>query len=707
MLDTKKKRYNKKTLIKNKIIMAEQQLIDYITKAREAGQSDDQTRDLLSKNGWTNIEINSAIMAVASGKMGQPETQPAPATQPEPQISVQPAQQIQPAQAEPQAITQPEVTTQSQTQSMAQPQPIIDISDIELPTEVTAQPQTEIQQQAEPIMQPEAQPEPQIQAQPAQPEIVSEPEPQLQPREDFKIETRPEPVSISRPEPQPQANYAQENLPRMRGGSHVILKLLIVLIIVTVLGGVGYFAAGQYFNLPYSNFFSNLLSNFFPSNPQAVINKMTVNMKNFKASQSITDLEIGITENKLSQGNIKVLTNTSIDKTDVKNLKALGNFTIVSTMKDSPDSAVSASVNIAIIGNNYFIKVNDIAVPTSSVALSPSELDLTKLKGKWFKFDQESMKVLSEANGETTVPDISKIVNSDLSKKFQDILIAENMFIFNKQLNDEKISEQDTYHYQITVDKTKLLDSITKSISLAVQEASKAQTSLNTTETTNIASSSKLIENMAQVFVKTTLDSIEDINMDIWIGKKDYMLYQVKLDKNIELNKILEGLGMGALQDLAVKGVNATGTTGATNVGTELVIEFNMTNSNFNKAITVQTPEGAQKIEEVLLPLMKSKNSNSELKQIGYFASSIFQTEKSYSTLCTRGLLNGYQKTYGEGLIALNNKIVNNGAKKPVCFANASNYCISTQLASGDYACIGNDGIIGKIKCLSALTVCK
>jgi prolyl oligopeptidase PreP (S9A serine peptidase family) len=432
---------------------------------------------------------------------------------------------------------------------------------------------------------------------------------------------------------------------------------------------------------------------------------MVVNMKSVKASQSNTDLEISISDNNVSQGNVKFIVNTSIDKLDVKNLKASGNFTVTSAVPSSPASAVSASVNLAIIGNTYYVKVNSITVPASDLALSAPGLDLDKIKGKWFKFDQESMKVLSQASGETTIPDISKLTSSDLSKKFQDTLITENMFVFNKQLADEKISGQDTYHYLVTIDKVKLSDSITKSISLAIQEAEKAQTTFNATGTANVVSSSKLIENMAQAVVKTALDSIGDINMDVWIGKKDYMLYQVKVDKNIEVSKILEGLGMSA--STVIGGTNATGTTGTTNTGTELGIKFNMTNSNFNKSITVQTPEGAQKIEEVLLPLIKNQGVNSYLSQIGSLARFMYMSENSYSSLCTRGLLNGYQKTYGEGLIVLNNKIINNGAKKPVCFSNVSNYCISTQLASGDYACIGNDGIIGKTKCLSALTVCK
>ena len=44
--------------------MAEAQLIDYIKKAKAAGQADDQSRALLLKNGWSEQEINDAFAAV-------------------------------------------------------------------------------------------------------------------------------------------------------------------------------------------------------------------------------------------------------------------------------------------------------------------------------------------------------------------------------------------------------------------------------------------------------------------------------------------------------------------------------------------------------------------------------------------------------------------------------------------------------------------
>ena len=88
--------------------MAEQQLVDYIKKAKEAGQSDDQTKSLLLKNGWTDAEVSDAFGAI---NPAQP-IQPAQPAQPEPQPQIQPQIQQQP-QVQPQYQPQQSVMAES------------------------------------------------------------------------------------------------------------------------------------------------------------------------------------------------------------------------------------------------------------------------------------------------------------------------------------------------------------------------------------------------------------------------------------------------------------------------------------------------------------------------------------------------------------------------------------------------------------------
>ena len=145
--------------------MAEQQLIDYITKARVAGQSDDQTSSLLYKNGWTEVEVKEALAALA-----QPKPQP-----------------------QPQVVPQTEVSPVS---------PVVDNPVVETNTQVVSQPKQELQ------------PEPQIniQQQPAQPEA--------QPEINKVLEAQ---IQSDRFQAQPLTTAVEDSMPMMKHKSHAIL----------------------------------------------------------------------------------------------------------------------------------------------------------------------------------------------------------------------------------------------------------------------------------------------------------------------------------------------------------------------------------------------------------------------------------------------------------------------------------------------------
>ena len=85
--------------------MIEPQLIDYIKKAKSAGQSEEKTKALLLQNGWTDQEIAQAFLAISDSAMPK-QSQATPDAKPNHQVSGQPAVNIT-AQAQPQAKAQP------------------------------------------------------------------------------------------------------------------------------------------------------------------------------------------------------------------------------------------------------------------------------------------------------------------------------------------------------------------------------------------------------------------------------------------------------------------------------------------------------------------------------------------------------------------------------------------------------------------------
>ena len=350
------------------------------------------------------------------------------------------------------------------------------------------------------------------------------------------------------------------------------------------------------------------------------------------------------------------ITSTS-DQTNIGNPKA--NFTINANLQPNGASAIPVgNISLIAIDGASYLKIDNISMPDT---IPYPGLNIADITGKWLKIDQDSITALLQA-GIVQVPlDISQTQSPELTKQVVDLFAVENIVSFDKKLSDEVVSGQDTNHYSVKINSQKLKDAINKTIDLAKQNQASIKSA-----------------------VSSVIDSLGVTSAEIWIGKNDLLLYKVKLDKTIDLSTIYPLL------------------SGQVN------IKFTVLNSDFNKPITVQAPTDSQKLEKIIAPLIKISKVGINLSQIGSLAQTAFITnENSYSSLCFKGLLNGYLKDFGGDLVNLNNDIVAQGAKKPVCLSTTQNFCISTQLEDGSYLCVDKNNILGTTRCVSSTTVCE
>ena len=489
--------------------MAEQQLVDYIKKAKEAGQSDDQTKSLLLKNGWTDAEVSDAFSAINPVQQ-TPPAQP----QIQPQAQPQPAQ-VQPAQVQPQVVAQPDVNPEVK----------------------------EIQQ----------------------------------------IKSRP----------------------------HVFVKILIALIILAIIGGAGYFVAGQYFSIPFS------FQNSSTASPASVVAKMDENMKAVKTYRASVKGNFSVANN----GNLAVTADGINDITDINNPKSNFGFTANLTTAGLTVPVATANISAIAVNGSSYLMVND---ATISAGFIPG-LSISQIKGNWFKADQDSITALPQIN-------ILQPANFSIANKLQNLLLTGNIFSNIKQLDAQVINGQSTYHYSATISSANLNNFLNSQMPFAGSVATTGATTA----------------------------------VEFWIGKADYLLYQYQINE-----------------------------TGAKIVAT---------NSDFNKVFSIQAPASSQKIETILLPLVKLQQVQLDLLQVNSVAETLLSKNSDYSSLCKNGLLNAYLKM---GLLTFSKDIVNQGAKTPMCFAGAQNYCVSSQLADGSWICVGPNGFIGKTQCASSATLCK
>ena len=502
---------------------------------------------------------------------------------------------------------------------------------------------------------------------PEHPQTDLQPEPEPEPVNDPKIEVKTQPTM-----------GAQDNMPRIKTKSHLFLKIFFALVIVVVLSAVGLYAAGMYINLPWNPFWPN---------PESVISKMISNMGNIKAYHSVSSMGIVLKSNESGtiKGRVDFSSDSQIDKTDSKNIKEIANFTLklsvpalLSNGSSAPD--ITFGLNAVLVNNELYLSLTDINIPEAYSMYSGALSQLSQFEGKWIKIDQGSLNAIAQSQGHklSSSSGVFQDSNSDLQKKIQNLISLENLLTVDKQLADQKINGQNTYHYSVKITKDKLKDLINKLIILEVQEVAKMQ---NSQPENN---SDAVIGAVASSIKDSAIDFIGDTGIELWVDKKDYMLYQYKLDKIIDLSK-----------------------TPLSSFISDIDISLNGTNSDFGKQISVQPPSDSQNIEDILLPFIEKEQVKSDINQISFIAQMLSDANKSYYSLCTKGLLNGYLKDYGQTLIDLNNDIVNSGAHKPKCYAGVQDYCVSAQLQDGSYVCIDKYGIIGSTGCVSYKTVCK
>lgn len=561
--------------------MAEQQLVDYIKKARAAGQADDLTKSLLAKNGWAKIEVDEAI------------------------LSLDQASQI---------VNEVNVKAEEQPQ-----------------VKVETQPQTQPQISAEPSAQPQSQPQASVQQQ-------SQYKPQTQPQAQIR--------------PTDEIKYPQR--------SFLGIKIAIAAIILIVLSVVGYFVAGMYINLPWNPFKAELT-------PEIVISKMMQNLQTIKSSQSTITGQIEIMdENNSSMGKISF---NGATKSDLGKTLASTTFsanTILAEMGNISVPLIDAEVRV-IKDDMYFI-INETMIPLEA------GINVSDIKKQWFTINQETIESLQSLDPQLAASyEIYKGNNGEFAKKINDAILSANLLSFNRELEPSAIGGQETYHYMLTVNKDKLKDLFNKIIDIQLNEVGGAE---------NDAMNSALVKNVAQAFLTTVTDAIGNIDIETWIGKKDFMIYGMKIDKTINTKDIYP--------DFNVK----------------VAIKLNISNSAFNQPVVVQAPTEIKDITTILLPLIKKQQIQSLLYDVYQIGLDIYSTPKNYYALCQKGYLNGYNAAHGQQLVDIANSIKANDGKNPACFAGVMGYCISTELTDGTYLCIDESGAVGNVKCVSSTTVC-
>ena len=326
--------------------------------------------------------------------------------------------------------------------------------------------------------------------------------------------------------------------------SNATAKIVLGIIILAVIGGAVF---GAYY-----------LWNYFGLSPDKVVEKMIDKMGDIKTFHSNFKAKIETIGNQTSQTQITL--DSDSDFTDSKNPKTSSNF-------DFQANGEKEKGNLALSGefrsekNVSYFKLNKISIsPSLEFYLMMLGIKKDSLIGKWLKIDKNELEKL---NGKTEQPKPSSKDVVEMNKEIGDLIKREKVYTI-KKMSDETINGKNAYHYVLILNKEKIKKMIPDFLDI-VKKYSK-----NNLDRLNMIDAKEVEQSIDKFFEK-----VNGLSIDIWIGKKDYLLYKAKIDKEINASAIKEG---------------ATG---------KIIITLDLLLSNFDKPIKIEMPKNSLDLKDI------------------------------------------------------------------------------------------------------------
>jgi len=309
--------------------------------------------------------------------------------------------------------------------------------------------------------------------------------------------------------------------------------------------------------------------NPFRPDPSEVMKGMIENMGKVKSGKSDVLLSVGIAGSGNEDLAYTIGFSGSQDSINPDDYKQEGSFNI----EVFADSAYSSGT-IGIAGETKtkdkisYLKVNSLELSQNfSILFSLMGLNFDSIKsaleGQWIKIEEGDVIGLTEEQ---------KAEQTAFTEKISQIISEDNPLFVKKELNDEEADGVMCYHYVVAVDNEKAKKMVSDLVEASVndqQESLKASGGMFSDPSFLISTMQGLIENF--------LDKVGEIEGDLWIGKKDNLLYKVRFEKEIDVKSLNKITASGRM---------------------DMSIEIN--NSDFNKPLEVTAPSGSKKLEEVL-----------------------------------------------------------------------------------------------------------
>ncbi|MGC9031170.1 MAG: hypothetical protein ACP5H7_00090 [Minisyncoccia bacterium] len=272
-------------------------------------------------------------------------------------------------------------------------------------------------------------------------------------------------------------------------------KIIILFLILILLFIFGFLLNKRVFNPSWNPF--NLLAK--KRIYQGVLNLFEEKLKDYNADVALNFR----TKSQDQEGlNLNFSVSGSIDNTDPTNEKIVSN---IKAWTKILGIEIPIKIKSLFINNDLYFYVTDI--PNLSF-FNTSSLGL--IKNQWVK-----------------VPLKEKVSQKNFfSEELKKLLTQKDIFTIKKELKSEKVAETNCYHYIVTLNPQSLKSFIID----ILKEAKNSQTEISETKFQEI------IDNVSNNFEKN-FQKIGDIDVEIWISKRDKILEKMIFEKEIDLSQ--------------------------------------------------------------------------------------------------------------------------------------------------------------------------
>ena len=311
--------------------------------------------------------------------------------------------------------------------------------------------------------------------------------------------------------------------------------------------------------------------------PEGIIEMMLKKMDDLKTYHSEMSLGLKGSDNSgnFVQHTVNIIGDS--DTTDSKSPKKAVDFNLNLQIKTKLENA-NFNLNFVLadrvkkIGNDFYLKIDKAVVPSQMDCNKEGEqllewFGLLMLKNRWFKVDKNQLewaanKVVGKKIKEI---ELSEEKEEEIEKQIKDLLKEKENYEI-KEMPVEKINKKEAYHYILSlnnkgIEKAILLFDVIKG------------NNLESAALANCVEQEEFNEVVDKIFKEGN-----KLNIEIWVGKEDYLLYRVKFEKKMLAGSISdEGADDG-----------------------KIAINFDLRMSKFNKPVKIEVPENLSDLRSIV-----------------------------------------------------------------------------------------------------------